>query len=67
MVAASVISLAIGFSSYAIAASKCIKGSLSGISEHLEQARTNSRSAFDQLTEFIQFHSQVKQLSNNFR
>lgn len=61
MTGACVAALGIGCYLYAIAASKCIKENLFAIIKNFENK--NKRSIRDQLIEFIDFHTKVKQLS----
>lgn len=59
-----VCALTLGIGSYilAIASSKCIKGSLFAIGRSIK-AESDRSCILDQLIEFIDFHSRVKQLS----
>lgn len=57
-----VIIMAIGSYLYAIAMTKCVKGSLFSISRHAHRKKDQAR-VFKQIVEFIQFDSRTKQLS----
>lgn len=61
LIGASVLTLAIGSYLYLVASSKCIKGSLFAIGQ-CTSIKTY-RNIREQLVEFIEFHSLVKQLS----
>lgn len=66
MIGACVAVLVIGFYVYVIAMSKCIKQILSAIDKSL-RVKTNRKRIGVQLIEFIEFHTQVKQLSHLIR
>ena len=62
IVAAVMMTLAIGAYLFGMAASKCIKGSLFNISRNIK-ARRSRKHVMKQVIEFVEFHSTVKQLS----
>lgn len=62
IVDACAVSLAVGTFCYALASSKCLKGSLFKFNRNA-RAGTNLVSISEHLAEFIRFHSQVLQLS----
>lgn len=66
-ITACLFALGIGCFVYLFAASKCVKGSIEVINESTSEAEVNSRITFERFTEFIQFHSHVKQLSSHRR
>lgn len=63
MIGASAVSLAFGCYFYAIAMTKCIKGSLFSISQSIDSETSNRTCIFEQIFEFIEFQSRVKKLS----
>lgn len=63
-VAACILALSIGFYLYAMAMCKCIRQKLFAIGQNSKaSARIKHIRIWDQLIEFIEFHSRVKQLS----
>lgn len=62
MIAGCVLTLGIGSYFYAIAASQCIKENLFAIAESCRY-KAKRKLICKQLIEFIEFHTQVKQLS----
>lgn len=62
-IGACVLSLAFGSHSYVIAMDECIKENLCAISQNL-QDETKQNQILEQLIEFVEFHSRVKQLSS---
>lgn len=65
MIGACVLAVAIGSYFYTMAASKCIKENLFTVTENCRD-KSKRKLIRVQLIEFIDFHTQVKQLSNIF-
>lgn len=66
MIGANILILAIGLFLHGIAMTKCIKGSLFAIGRSGDTNQTTG-SILEQLAELIEFHSHVKQLSDEIR
>ena len=62
LIGACAVSLTCGSSLYVIAASKCVKKSLHSISRNAHSKKKRIH-IFDQLTEFVEFHSRIKRLN----
>lgn len=59
------ITMAVGSYLYGIAMSECVKGTLNEINRHVHD-KTNKARIVEEIIEFVQFHSRVKQLSKTY-